>query len=97
MRPTSTFAGGKMTFTRDHSSSNLVIYVRVQNLVSPNRIAMRLRDSTGCYWSTRAETVNFEQVYPFYVDRMSDKTNIVAEVVLLKPLQAEFLVDTRTH
>ncbi|HEX5221345.1 MAG TPA: hypothetical protein VFZ59_17405 [Verrucomicrobiae bacterium] len=83
-------------YVRDHSTPSRIVYLRALKWNVPERIGVRFRDDLGRSWSARAEPTTLDQIYPFYVDLPADATNVITEIVMLKPLRAEFLVDTRT-
>ena len=79
-----------------HYSDAPVIYVRVANPKSKERIAIRLRDvDSGKYFLTMAEPQGAAaNVLPFIVRTPQNVTNVMAELVRLPALNAEFLVET---
>ncbi len=69
------------------------VYVRAPGIGPDERIGMRLRDEQGRYWLARAEPQGAAQgIWPFLVELPPDITNVTGEVVLLRPIQAEFTV-----
>lgn len=97
----------KRKVTRNHYTPVPVIYLHVGNDASdpfdgnrgsqsesPERFAVRLRDDQGNYWATKPEG-GANGIEPFLVDLPSSVTNIVPEILLLKPVQAEFIVNTK--
>ncbi len=95
----------KVKITRSHYTPTPVIYLRVKNreqdpfrrLIDPfptyDQIAIRLRDGNGGCWVAKAES-GADGIQPFLIKLPPGVTNIVPELVLLKPVQAEFLVNT---
>ena len=59
------------------------------------RIAIRLRDDHGGLWVAKPESWN-DGIQPFLLELPADVTNVVPELVLLKPVTAEFMVNTKT-
>ena len=80
-----------------HYSNVPVIYVRVADPKSTQRIAMRVRDvETGAYHLAAPEPQgSASRIVPFLVSTPPEVQRIEADLVLLPPLSAEFLVDTR--
>ena len=91
---------------RNHYTPTLVIYLRVKSSgqdpftsagdaqsVNADRLAIRLRDDHGGFWVAKAEN-EVDGIQPFLIELPPGVTNIVPELVLLKPLKAEFLVNT---
>jgi hypothetical protein len=81
-----------------HYTPNPVIYLHVPTLDSTNRLAIRLRDEQGRYFLAKPEPGGSSQgIMPYLVDLPPEVKNVVPEIVLLKPVRAEFLVDTRAE
>lgn len=80
-----------------HYSDVPVIYVRVTNPKSEQRVAMRLRDAeTGEYFLAEPEGQGRAgSILPFLVRGVPEGRKVRAELVLLQPVEAEFLVRTR--
>jgi hypothetical protein len=77
-----------------HYASDPVIYVRAPVLKSPNRLAVRLQDDKGREWIAKPEPQGaFQGIYPFLVKLPKDVETAQAEIVLLKPVRASFIVD----
>jgi len=67
---------------------------RVLKEVEP-RLAMRLRDEQGRYWVAKPESEGaVNGIYPFLIDLPPDVNRVTPELVLLKPVEAEFTVKT---
>jgi hypothetical protein len=63
--------------------------------VVETRLAMRLRDEQGRNWVATPESQGaVNGIYPFLVQLPPDATQITPELVLLKPVEAEFTVKT---
>jgi hypothetical protein len=78
-----------------HYTPDATIYLRAPDLKEPERLAVRLKDSEGKYWEAAAETQGSPQgIHPFMLRLPTNITTIVPEIVLLKPVEAEFLVNT---
>src|ERR1051325_10085738 len=78
-----------------HYTPDATIYIRAPDLKEPERLALRLKDSDGKYWEAAPEGQGSPQgIHPFMIQVPTNVTTVVPEIVLLKPLQAEFLVDT---
>lgn len=79
-----------------HYSDVPVIYVRVADPKSKQRIAMRVRDAaTGTNYLAEPEPEgNAERILPFLVKVPAEVKRVEAELLLLPPVTAEFLVRT---
>jgi hypothetical protein len=78
-----------------HYTPDPTIYIRAPDLKEPERLAMRLKDNEGKYWEATAETQGSpEGVHPFMLRLPTNVTVVVPEIVLLKPVQADFMVNT---
>jgi hypothetical protein len=77
-----------------HYTDVPVIYVRVTDPRNSDRIAVRVRDSeTGAYSLAEPEPQgNRGKIVPFLVKTKAER--IVAELVYLPPIKADFLVET---
>ena len=83
----------KVQFWDGHYTPVPVIYLRSPRLAASERLAIRLRDEQGRYWLTKPEPEGArEGIMPFMVDLPPEVKAIAAEIVLLKPVQAEFTV-----
>jgi hypothetical protein len=60
------------------------------------RLAVRLRDDHGQYWLAKSEGA-VDGINPFLLALPPGVTNVVPEVVWLKPVQADFLVGTKNY
>lgn len=71
------------------------IYLRIENLEGPKRLAVRLRDEQGRSWIAEPEPQGIcDGIHPFLIKVPEDVTSVTPEVVLLEPVQAEFTVQT---
>lgn len=95
--------------THNHYTPGPVIYLRVKSSAprasqldhesrsladGSERLALRLRDDRGLYWLAEPENP-VDGIHPFLIKLPSEVTNIVPELVLLKPMKAEFLINTK--
>ena len=81
-----------------HYTPNPTLYVRAPGIHEPERLAVRLRDDQGRYWAAKPESQGSpDGIHPFLLELPADVTNIVPDLVLLKPVQAEFLVETKNQ
>ncbi|MCL5096955.1 MAG: hypothetical protein M1608_05400 [Candidatus Omnitrophica bacterium] len=86
-----------VTEWHNHYSDKVTIYVHSDGAVGPERFAVRLRDSEGRLWVATPEPQGHRgdiHIHAFLVDVGPEVTNFVAELVSLKPVQAQFLVRT---
>jgi hypothetical protein len=68
-------------------------YIRAPITSSKERLGLRLCDEHGNYWLAKAEPEGAAQgVWPFMLELPPDVKKVSGEVVLLKPVQAEFTV-----
>jgi hypothetical protein len=68
-------------------------YIRAPITTSKDRLGLRLCDEHGNYWLAKAEPQGAsEGIWPFLLETPADVKKVSAEVVLLKPVQAEFTV-----
>jgi hypothetical protein len=82
------------SFYGHYSITNPIIYLRALKMDPKNQLAVRLRDEQGRYWLTKSEGEGWsEGIYPFIVQLPPDVTNVVPEIVVLKPVEAEFMVN----
>jgi hypothetical protein len=73
------------------------VYIHAPGIGPKERVGLRLRDEQGGYWLARPEPQgDADGVWPFLVELPLEVQNISGEVVLLKPIQAEFTVQTGT-
>jgi hypothetical protein len=86
---------GKMEQYDSHYSPVPVIYLRTTLLGTTNRISVRLRDGQGRYFTAKPDPRGYRQwIMPYLLELPDDVTNVVPEVVLLKPVTAVFTVNT---
>jgi hypothetical protein len=79
-----------------HYTPDATIYIRAPDLTEPERLAVRLKDSEGKYWEAAPETQGSPQgIHPFMLRVPTNVTTVVPEIVLLKPIEADFLVNTQ--
>ena len=83
-----------MQYWNGHYTPSPVIYLRAAPLPSGQRLAVRLRDEKGYHWIAKPDTRGANDIQPFLVELPTDVTTVTAEIVLLKPLQASFDVET---
>jgi hypothetical protein len=85
----------KLQAWHSHYTPTPTIYVRANRLKEPDRMALRVRDDYGRTWAAKPEPQGHpDGVYAFLLELPSEVTNIVPELVLLRPVEAEFLVNT---
>jgi hypothetical protein len=85
----------RIKYWSGHYTPSPVIYLRVPSLGSTNRLAIRLRDENGKYWVAKPEPEGASAgIMPYLVELPSEMNSVVPEIILLKPIQAGFLVDT---
>jgi hypothetical protein len=90
--------------THSHYTPSPVLYLRYAcPATNPNglpaesgRLVVRLRDDHGNYWVAKAENA-VDGINPFLVEVPPGVTNLVPEVVWLKPVQANFFVETKEY
>ncbi len=83
----------KVQTVRGHYADRPVIYLQCQDRDVGERLGIRLRDAQGRVWPTTREGEG-PGIIPFMLDVSADVTNVVPEIVLLKPVEAEFTVKT---
>jgi hypothetical protein len=67
------------------------IYVQAKDLPPGERLAVRLRDEQDRLWVAKPEPQgNGQGIHPFLLDLPSDVKTVVAEFVVLRPVEAEF-------
>jgi hypothetical protein len=72
-----------------------VVYVRAPVSRSKDRLGLRLRDEQGRYWLAKAEPEGaVDGIWPFMLELPPEVKTVSGEVVLLKPIEAEFTVQT---
>jgi hypothetical protein len=80
-----------------HYTPDPVIYVRAPSIGTTNRLAIRLRDDHGEVWIAKPEPEGAsEDIMPFTVKLPDGVQTVVPEIVLLKPVTAEFMARTDT-
>lgn len=86
----------KLQIWRGHYTPTPTIYVRASELKDPNRLALRLRDDAGQMWTAKSEPQgdNPDGVHAFLMELPPEVTQVVPELILLKPVQAQFVVQT---
>lgn len=76
-----------------YSLTNSVIFVSAPKLPQKARLAIRLRDGQGSLWVAEPEPQgSTDGIYPFLVSLPSSIYQVTPELVLLKPVEAEFMV-----
>jgi hypothetical protein len=83
----------KVQVVRGHYSDRPVIYLECNDRETAERLGIRLRDAQQRVWPTTREGTG-AGIIPFMLDVPADVTNVVPEIVLLKPVEAEFTVKT---
>jgi hypothetical protein len=80
-----------------HYSDVPVIYVRVSDPKSSQRIALRVRDveTRKIYLAKPEPEGSAARIAPFLVKVPKEVQSVSAELVLLRPVSAEFLVETK--
>lgn len=82
-------------YSGHYSTTNSVIYVSAPKLGGAARLAMRLRDEQGRDWVAKPESQGaVDGIYPFLVQLPPEADRVTPELVLLKPVEAEFTVKT---
>jgi hypothetical protein len=72
-----------------------VVYIRTSPLSAKERLGFRFCDEQGRYWMAKPEPQGAaDGVWPFLVDLPPEVKEVSGEVVLLKPVHAEFTVQT---
>jgi hypothetical protein len=72
-----------------------VVYIRARDDSSKDRLGLRLRDEQGRYWLAKPESQGAAQgIWPFLIELPAEVGTVSAEVVLLRPIQVEFTVQT---
>ena len=84
--------------THAHYSHLPTIYIRATALQAGERLAIRLKDDQGHVLAAKPESQgSSEGIFPFLLDLPAGLTNITAELAILKPVQAEFYVETSSR
>jgi hypothetical protein len=85
----------KLQAWHSHYTPKPTIYVRADQLNEPDRLALRVRDDSQRVWAAKPEPQGHpDGVHAFLLELPAEVTNIVPELVLLRPVEAEFLVNT---
>lgn len=85
----------EIQYSGHYSISNSIIYVSAPKLDKKTHLAMRLRDDQGRYWVANLDPAGADNgVYPFLVNLPSQVNQVTPELVVLKPVEAEFMVRT---
>ncbi len=80
-----------------HYTPSPTLYLRADRLGQRDRLAVRLRDEAGRLWLAKSEPQGGPNgLQAFLVELPAAVTNVVPEVVLLRPVAAEFLVETKS-
>jgi hypothetical protein len=78
-----------------HYTPDATIYIRAPDLKEPERLAVRLKGTDGKYWEAAPETQGSPQgIHPFMLRIPTNIASVIPEIVLLKPMEADFLVNT---
>jgi hypothetical protein len=76
-----------------YSLTNSVIFVSAPKLPRKARLAIRLRDGQDRLWLAEPEPQgSTEGIYPFLVNLPPSINQVTPELVILKPVEAEFMV-----
>ena len=87
----------KIKFWHGHYTPSPTLYIRAAQLKEADRLGLRLRDDAGRIWIAKPETQgNPDGVHAFLLELPPDVTQIVPELVLLRPVEANFLVETKS-
>src|SRR5581483_11976167 len=77
-----------------HYSPGPVIYLRLSDPQSTNHIAVRLHDDQGRWWTAKPEPEgDADGIMPYLVSLPPEVQSVTPEIVLLKPVRAEFMVN----
>jgi hypothetical protein len=75
-----------------YSTTQSVIYVSAPKWRGKTRLAMRLRDDQGRLWVADPEPEGANDgIYPFLVNLPPEVNRVTPELVVLKPVEAEFM------
>ncbi len=81
-----------------HYTGSPVVYLRAKDLDSNCRWGVRLRDERDRLWAATAEPQGARKgIRPFLVELPPDVQTVAVEVVMLKPVQVAFDVDTKSQ
>jgi hypothetical protein len=76
-----------------YSTANSIIYLRAPALGAKARLAVRLRDERGACWTTELEPQGTpDGIHAYLVNLPPETRRVVPELVVLKPVEAEFTV-----
>ena len=78
----------------ERNVSSCSLYLASPELGSEERLGVRIRDECGHYWTTRLESAHQGEERAYLLEVPSNVKTVVAEIVVLKPVQAEFYVRT---
>lgn len=80
---------------RGHYTDRPTVYLQCVDERLSKLLGVRVRDEQNRYWPTTRETQGSpDGIIPFMLDISAGVTNVTPEIVLLKPLEAEFTVRT---
>ena len=83
-----------MQYHRRHHTLSPTLYIRGFESTGADQLAVRIRDDQGRVWNTRLEPGFSAGICACLLELPPEVKSIIAEVVMLTPVQAEFLVDT---
>ncbi len=85
-----------VTSYEGHYGTNPVIYLHLPPVAPRDRVAIRLRDEEGNYWTAKPEPEgDSEGIMPYLIQVPAEVKTLVPEIVLLNPVRAEFMVETK--
>ncbi len=85
----------KLVMWHGHYTPSPVIYLKVPESGSTDRFAVRVKDEQGQFWVLTPEPEGASDgIMPYLVSLPVGVTNVVPEIVLLKPIRATFSVTT---
>ena len=89
-----TSSPGQVQSWRRHRTAVPTVYLRAPELAGGVRLGVRIRDQQGRWWTTKVQPqgANLESAYLLEVP--PDVKTVTAEIVLLKPVHAQFFVNT---
>lgn len=80
---------------RGHYADRPVIYLQCRDAELAKNLGVRVRDEQGRLWpTTREQQGNPDGILAFMLDGPPDAASVTPEIVLLKPVEAEFTVRT---
>jgi hypothetical protein len=81
------------TLYTHYSNTNYIIYLRVPETDSNYKLAMRLRDEQGRFWLAKLEPQGTPGgIFPFIMNLPPEVQTVTPELVVLKPIEAQFTV-----